>query len=220
MMDYQDLLKRFQDEFAGDDFLAFSIKILATEEKMVGVKMPELKKIAKEAVEGDLDLDSLPIGELYETDVVHLLAFLSKNKNDEDRYAFLKDFLAKTDGWSLGDTACLFFKKTKVDLAIKKSKEFLKSPHTWVRRFAYTSLIQHSKVLKCQEIESLLKEDKEFYVNVAIAWLLSFLAIHDFDGVSSYLKSCPSAWIKKKSFQKCCESRRITPEQKAFLKSL
>ena len=62
---------------------------------------------------------------------------------------------------------------------------------------------------------------KEYYVNMMIAWYLATALAKQWDATIPYLeeKKLPE-WVHKKTIQKAIESYRITPEQKAYLRSL
>ena len=64
-------------------------------------------------------------------------------------------------------------------------------------------------------------KSEEYYVNMMIAWYLATALAKQWDLTIPYLeeKRLPE-WVHKKTIQKAIESYRITPEQKAYLRSL
>ena len=63
----------------------------------------------------------------------------------------------------------------------------------------------------------------EYYVNMARAWYFSFALIKQPTATLPLFERRPialDAWTHNKALQKARESRRITPEQKAYLQSL
>ena len=63
----------------------------------------------------------------------------------------------------------------------------------------------------------------EYYVNMARAWYYSFALVKQPEATLPLFEARPlelDAWTRNKSLQKARESRRITPEQKAYLQSL
>ena len=56
---------------------------------------------------------------------------------------------------------------------------------------------------------------------MAIAWLLSFCLIKEYEKTLPLMKSCVlPKWVHNKAIQKARESYRITKEQKDYLNSL
>ena len=63
----------------------------------------------------------------------------------------------------------------------------------------------------------------EYYINMARAWYFSFALIKQPEATMPLFEIRPAtldAWTHNKSLQKARESRRLTPEQKAYLQSL
>ncbi|MBR6386925.1 MAG: hypothetical protein IKS14_01620, partial [Thermoguttaceae bacterium] len=62
---------------------------------------------------------------------------------------------------------------------------------------------------------------EEYYVNMMIAWYFATALAKQYDAILPYLKEKRlDAWTHNKAIQKSVESYRITPEQKAYLKTL
>ena len=62
---------------------------------------------------------------------------------------------------------------------------------------------------------------EEYYVNMMIAWYFATALAKQYDAVLPYIKEKKlDTWTHNKAIQKSIESRRITPEQKEYLRSL
>jgi len=62
---------------------------------------------------------------------------------------------------------------------------------------------------------------EEYYINMMIAWYFATALCKQYDDAMQVLKDHKlSPWVHNKFIQKASESRRITTEQKAFLKIL
>lgn len=67
----------------------------------------------------------------------------------------------------------------------------------------------------------LFKDDDEYYVIMAEAWLISYLGIYNPDKTLEYLKSKPLEYnIVGKSIQKICDSFRVSEENKNRFKEV
>ena len=75
--------------------------------------------------------------------------------------------------------------------------------------------------VKSAEEKTTAVKSEEYYVNMMIAWYLATALAKQWDLTIPYLeeKRLPE-WVHKKTIQKAIESYRITPEQKAYLRSL
>ena len=63
--------------------------------------------------------------------------------------------------------------------------------------------------------------NKEYYVQMAIAWLISFAYIKQKEKTEKYLlKTKLDKFTKNKSIQKICESYRVSDEDKERLKKI
>lgn len=61
-----------------------------------------------------------------------------------------------------------------------------------------------------EKIITLLQDDDEYYVVMAEAWLISYLAIHHSEKTLAHLKSKPLKYnIVGRAIQKICDSFRI-----------
>ena len=61
----------------------------------------------------------------------------------------------------------------------------------------------------------------EYYVNMAAAWYWSMALVYQYDAAILYFIGRKlSPWIHNKAIAKARESRQVSPERKAFLKTL
>ena len=61
----------------------------------------------------------------------------------------------------------------------------------------------------------------EYYVNMMIAWYFATALAKNWDDTVRYIEEDTlSEWVHNRTIQKARESYRITPEQKAYLKTL
>ena len=74
--------------------------------------------------------------------------------------------------------------------------------------------------LKYAEMVSAVRSE-EYYVNMMIAWYFATALAGQYEAVLPYIeeKRLP-VWTHNKTIQKAVESYRITPEQKAYLRTL
>ena len=194
-------------------------------ERMIGVRTPELKKLAKElygSESANKFIETLPH---YYFDENQLHAFLiSLIKDYQTCLKEVDKFLPYVDNWGTCDQLSpKVFAKHKEELIVPV-KKWLKSKHTYAVRFAIGLLMQHylDESFKEEYMELVSRvESDEYYINMMIAWYFATALAKQWDSAIKYIEDKKlSPWVQNKTIQKAVESYRITDEQKAYLKSL
>lgn len=221
----QERLFTFQDT----DYKAFNKTLLPTvdEHTMIGIRMPVLKKFAKEFFrtepEGVADfMNSLP-HQYFEENNLH--AFFIENISDFD--TAIKEterFLPFIDNWATCDSFAPRIFKNYPDAVYQKILQWIQSDHPYTVRYAIGLLL--SNYLDEQFRPEMLElvcgvRSSEYYINMMIAWYFSFALIKQYDTAISYIeKKKLDPFTHRKTIQKAVESRRISVEIKAYLKTL
>lgn len=205
----------------------FHSKLMPTvcKDKIIGVRVPQLRKFAKELNKSELKedfLNTLP-HKYYEEDNLH--AFLIEQINDFDEcISALDNFLLFVDNWATCDMMTPKILGENPDLLYKKIQEWTKSKHTYTVRFAVVALIKFfmDERLDKKHLNLLLSiKSDEYYINMAIAWYLATALSSGWDLVIPYIENQKfDKWVHNKAIQKANESYRITKEQKDYLKTL
>ena len=205
----------------------FQIKLIPgkTAEDSIGVRTPELRKLAKEFAKrddiGDF-LNDLP-HKFFDEDQIHAF-IISEIKDYKTCMAEVCRFLPYVDNWAHCDQMSpKAFKKHREALAIQADK-WLDSPDTYTIRFGIKMLMEHfldgDFDTKYPERISGLRS-AEYYVNMMIAWYFATALAKQWDAVIPYIENKRlDIWTHNKAIQKSIESYRITPEQKAYLRTL
>ena len=191
----------------------------------IGVRLPELKKMAKQI--GNENLAKSFIKELphHYYDENQLYAFIISNIKDYDScIKEIETFLPYVDNWAVCDTMKPnIFKKNKGKL-INKIKEWLKSEHIYTKRFAIGMLMSLylNEDFKEEYLELVSKvKSEEYYLNMMIAWYFATALAKQYKTAIKYIEDKKlSPWVHNKTIQKAVESYRISDEQKVYLKGL
>jgi len=188
---------------------------------IIGVRIPELRKFAKEIYLATDFSDMLP-HTYYEENNLH--AFLIEQIEDFNT-ALLKTekFLPYIDNWATCDSFLpKAFKKNKEKL-LPKIYEWIKSEHTYTVRYAIGLLLKLflDDDFKKDYPELVAKvKSEEYYINMMIAWYFATALAKQYNDTIPYIeKRKLPAWIHNKTIQKAIESNRITKETKAYLKT-
>ena len=223
MLDITGKLFELQDK----KYAEFSAKLTPTVEAelFIGVRIPELRKLAKTLVkEGGYEdfLMELP-HKYYDENVLHGLV-ISEFKEYEECIEALEIFLSYVDNWAVCDTMSpKVFRKHKEQL-MEKIVEWTASDHTYTCRFGMLMLMKwfldedfHEEYLEIPA--GVISE--EYYVNMMIAWFFATALAKQWDAAIQYIEERSlGEWVHRKTIQKACESYRITDQQKQYLRSL
>lgn len=210
-------------KFADKDYDFFNRKIVNTKLETLGVRMPDIRIVAKEIIKQNADISDLSVNKYYELDMLIALVSIARCHNEKEVYVFLSDFLLKVDCWSICDLCASTFHAKDFDLASTYFKEFIASKHIFKRRFAYVMLICNfiSEKNINYIFSSINKNDDEYYVKMAIAWLISVCLVKCYDiSLSFFINFKLDDWTYNKAIQKSIESYRLTDTQKNYLKTL
>lgn len=205
----------------------FQAKLMPTiaPEKMIGVRTPELRKLAKKlAKEPDIDsfLDTLP-HDYFDENQLH--AFIISEMKDYNKcLERLNAFLPYVDNWATCDQMSpKIFKKHKMEL-VQQIEEWIESDYTYTVRFAIGMLMEHFLDDEFDIVYTDMVADvhsEEYYINMMIAWYFATALAKQYDVIVPYLlEQRLDTWTHNKTIQKAVESYRITLEQKKYLKTL
>ena len=134
---------------------------------------------------------------------------------------YINKLIKYIDSWSVTDTL-KFSIKNHEDEYLKYAKELINSKETYARRtgvrilFSYTKLDDY--IDQIFRIIDSLNDEEEYYVNMAVAWLLCELMIKQRDRTLKYLKNHNlNKFTINKMISKCRDSFRVSEEDKGFL---
>ncbi|MBO4864645.1 MAG: DNA alkylation repair protein [Eubacterium sp.] len=219
---YSELCK-LQDE----KYKEMQIKIIpsAGADRIIGVRTPELRKLAKDYLKReDVQdfLDDLP-HKYFDEDQLH--AFILSGMKDYDKcMEKLEKFLPYVNNWATCDQMSpKVFKKHRSEL-LTHIKKWIKSKETYTVRFGIGMLMEHfldeDFDIKYPEMVAKVRSE-EYYINMMIAWYFATALAKQYDAIIPFIEEKKlDTWTHNKAIQKSVESYRITDEQKAYLKTL
>ena len=222
-MEIQKELFSLQDK----EYMKFLSKLTpnVSEDTIIGVRIPEIRKLAKKLVknnEYEDFLKELP-HKYYDENLLHG-AIISENKDFENCIELLNSFLPFVDNWAVCDTISpKIFKKHKKEL-IEKIKEWSQSDKTYTCRFGVEMLMTHflDEDFKKEYLEMVANiHSEEYYVKMVIAWFFATALTKQWDYAVIYLENNKlDVWVHNKTIQKARESLRILEDKKGYLKGL
>ena len=214
---------------AESDYKLFNQKIIPTQYEILGIRMPALKKLAKETA-AHPDVQTWLKNARYDT-YEHVLFYglvLSQMKKVplETLFTYLDPLILRFDNWA------------HVDTIISSFKLFQKHPEEVLAHFLplkthegeFTKrvfvIVLMDYFMNDAYIDKSLKHMSEvpqgqYYVDMAIAWALSYGLIKYYDKTLPLLEQRVfSKFVHNKAIQKARESFRITPEIKEHLNEM
>lgn len=195
-------------------------------DKIIGVRTPILRRLAKEIKCCDyIDdfLNELP-HKYHEENILHGIILSLKCKDIDILLDKLDKFLIYVDNWAVTDIISPKLFKKYPDKVYEHIKLWINSSDEYVIRFGVVSLLQFYLDDNFKlEILDLVKniESEYFYVKMAIAWFYSFALIKQYDSTIGVFESKNlDKWVHNKTIQKAIDSYRVSDDKKDYLKSL
>lgn len=217
-------IKTFSDE----KYREFHKKLIPNEDiTLLGIRVPVLRKLAKEIVKGDYSGFLRCAGKVYYEECMLRGMVIGLLKTDFDTaLKNLNDFIPYISNWAVCDTFCTGFKivqKYKADF-FDCIVGYSQCENQWAVRTALVLMLSHyideeyvDRVLECC---ARVNRD-EYYIMMAKAWVLSVVyAKFPEKGREFILNNQLDRVTLKNTIQKCVDSYRISNEEKAFLKTL
>ena len=194
-------------------------------ESIIGVRTPELRKMAKEMAaeeETEAFLADLP-HRYFEENQLHAF-ILSGMKDFAACLGKLERFLPYVDNWATCDQMSpSVFRKHRTELP-EHIDRWIASGKTYTVRFGIGMLMEHYLDTDFDPVypeKAAAVRSGEYYVNMMTAWYFATALAKQYDAVLPYIEQRRlDPWTHNKAIQKAVESYRITPEQKEYLRSL
>lgn len=201
-------------------------KIINDLESIPNLKTKDVDRYNKKLIKEKTDVSE--IGEyIMENQILHRTYFqvsLGLIKDTEKQFEFIEkneDYLQ--DWWHTDHLIQFLNKPVDFDFAYRKAKEYINSDKPFTRRWGYVLFLAGLQKDKAhtKDILALMKDDDEYYVQMAQAWLICDLAVFNPKEVIEYIESCGLKYnILGKAIQKMVDSYRISDEDKAYVKAL
>lgn len=219
-------------EMADEKYREFQLKLLPDTDRFVGVRLPGLRKLAKQIAQesGAEYLEAVlvrqPTEELFEEIMLQGMIIGYMKGDISDIFSYAERFIPKIDNWSICDSFCSGFKHT---LRHKEEvwqwlKQFLTSDQEFEIRFGVVMLLNY--YIDDFYIERLFPifdsiRHEGYYVKMAVAWAISICYIKYPKETMHYLDNSQlDDFTYCKALQKIIESRCITEEERNRIREL
>lgn len=220
-------IKEQIDALAEPEYQAFTSRLLPGVSNILGVRLPNLRKMAKEIVKGDwrayLDYAS---DETFEEIMLQGMVIGYVKQSLCEVIPYIEKFINKIDNWSVCDSFCSGLKITKEyrEEMWNFLKPYFHKEGEFEVRFGVVMLVNY--YLEKEYIEPICKifdeiEHDGYYVKMAVAWAISIYYIHFPEIMEEYLRNNKlDEFTYKKSLQKICELRAVDPVKKVQIRKM
>lgn len=209
------------------EYKAFHSKLMPVvdPEKIIGVRIPVLRKFANEFAKTDeaenflADLPHI----YYEENNLHAFV-LEKIKDFDTALKLTEYFLPYIDNWATCDMfSPKVFKKHKAEI-LPYAKKWMKSEHTYTVRYGIGILmslfLDEDFKAEYLGLVASVKSD-EYYINMMVAWYFATALAKQYESAVKYIEQKRlDKWTHNKAIQKAAESYRIPKQTKEYLKKL
>lgn len=223
MTDLQEKLLALQDL----KYRKFHQSLCPNADTMIGVRMPELRKIARQIAKQDFrEFLSRVENKYYEETMIEGIVIATAKMDLAERLGYLQKFIPKIDNWAICDSVAASFNLHKNDKP--GMWDFLThlqtSSEEFTLRFMLVMLLDHylgsDYIDEIIKILNAIKLDR-YYVNMAEAWLIAEMLTVEREKTLQLLQNNQlSDFIHNKAIQKARESYRISDTDKQRLLAL
>ncbi len=222
------MYRRLSD-MADEKYRLFALKLLpeVCQAKLLGVRLPNLRHLAKEIARGDYQsFLALEVPPLFEAEMLFGFVIGYAPLSDDEKFSYLERFLPLIDNWSVCDSVCcsLKFSDKKKLWRWLESKLKACSAQEYVVRFCFVMMLNNFVAADyLQQILTLVRQcpSSAYYVKMAQAWLLSVLFVAFPKEVEAFIfDKKTDALLLSLTVQKICDSLRVAPSVKQRLRLL
>lgn len=191
------------------------------EDRMMGVRMPEIRKIAK----GISDISLLgPLPHAYhEEDCIHAILINAISDYDQTIRS-LNDFLPYVNNWAVCDLLSPKSFRSLPERLIEQVRVWLSSSHPYTVRFAIGVLMKYylDDFFSSDHLAMVCNlETENYYVKMGCAWYFATALAKQYSHtVKCFVSPKMDPWVHNKAIQKATESYRISKETKDYLRTL
>ena len=217
---------------ADEKYREFQSRLLPDVKDFVGVRLPQLRKmakrIAKQDGEGYLNrtLCQKPEEELYEEIMLQGMVIGYIDKSISDILSFAERFIPKIDNWSVCDSFCS---------GLKCAAKYPQETWEWLQKYVHSDTefdIRFGVVMllnyyinehNIRDLFSIFDEINHdgYYVKMAVAWAVSICYVKYPEDTMEYLKKNRlDDFTYNKALQKIVESHSVKEEEKGIIKKM
>ncbi len=194
---------------------------------IIGVRIPILRKIAKEISKEDYKTFLAEVqNQYYEETILEGLVIANLKLAFTEKAKLIENFVPKIDNWATCDVVCSTFK-------VKDNErydywnlilQYRSSEKEFERRFMIVMMMDYFLLPEyLPRIFAIINQidTSQYYVNMASAWLIATAFAKERELTWGFLENNQlSDWVQNKAIQKIRESYRVSDEDKELVMKL
>lgn len=209
-------------QMAEDQYRAFTAKLLPGTQGILGVRLPLIRKLAKELARGDWRALLAKEQDVYFEEVMLRGMVIGCAVMDaEERLRYIAAFVPRIDNWSVCDSFCgsLKFVRGEKTRVWSFLTPYFCSEDVFAVRFGLVMLLQY--YLEEEYIDKVLNilanfHHEGYYAKMGAAWAISAAFIRFPDRTMQFLKSAPlDEFTHQKAIAKIRESLVVSKADKS-----
>lgn len=206
-------------------YRAFHSNLVPGVENILGVRLPMLRKLAKELANGDWKFYlECAQDDFYEEVMLQGLVIGCAKMDYPIRLSYIKAFVPKINNWAICDSFCSSLKDTKKHKQemLAFLQPYLHSKEEFSLRFAIVMLMDY--YISEEYIDRILLQmdciqHEGYYVKMAVAWAISVCFVKFPEKTLVFLQNNNlDNFTYNKTLQKTIESLRVDQETKDLLR--
>ena len=228
--DYNSWIKSQLEPLKEPEFQTFTAKLLPGVKNILGVRLPSLRKIARQLGKEDWRTYlGNALDDSYEEIMLQGMTLGYAKGNLQEKEEYLRAFIPKIDNWSVCDSVCATIKlaKEQPEEMWEFLQEYLYSGREYQVRFALVQLLNYyinpqylSRVLEAVDHVS-VRQQEDYYICMAQAWAVSICYREFPKETLPYLKENNlNDFTHNKAIQKITESLKVPKEEKEYIRTL
>ncbi len=200
--------------------------------KIIGVRVPQLRKMAKEINSGTADFLPTPLAdeknaflsvlphEYHEENLIHI--YLLNMISDFDKWlSEIERFLPYISNWAVCDNYNSLAVKKNHGLALPQILRWIKSGKPYTCRYGIGLLMSHflDGDFSADHLETVASiRSDHYYVNMMRAWYFATALAKQYESAIKIIEEKRlDEWTHKKTIQKARESFRVSDAHKKYL---
>lgn len=212
---------------ADEKYKVFSSGLIPGEDRMLGVRLPVLRDLAKEIAKGDWrDYLADAQDDTHEEIMLQGLVIGYAKAAPEEILSYTVKFVPKISNWGVCDSFCTGLKlsKKQPQLVWDFLAPYLNSGKEFEIRFAVIMMLAH--FITDEYIDGVLSRLDQahhdgYYVKMGVAWAVSVCYVKYPEKTMAFLRQCHlDDFTFNKSLQKILESYRVDQDAKALIRAM
>ena len=192
--------------------------------EMIGIRVPIMRKIAKEIAKTNIEEFLQCAKDKYYEEVMIQGLVISHIKEETIFEKYFKKYIRKIDNWALCDTFCSSVKIVEKyeEKYFSESVKLALNEEEFMSRVGLVTILNH--FINNKNINTIFKtlnniQSDKFYINMAEAWLVCELYVKFPRETFKFIeKNNFNKFTQNKAISKICDSYRVSKEEKEELK--